>query len=178
MVTVKLTTAPTVAREVLGRLGVRGVGERPGSGSGLPLPGGRFESLRALRAEAMGGTGPPVGRGRGGALVAHLRRPLARCGRPPPRHTGLERSGRSGGARDPGPARARVLAEQARTVDALLLRRTELGPRGLVTGKARRAPAEHLSSSQPWRTGRSGCVADLGQDPPRRRFHSCIRTWS
>jgi glycerol-3-phosphate dehydrogenase len=144
VVTVKLTTAPTVAGKVLDRLGVASGGGGSGSGSRLPLPGGRFESLETLRADAMAELGHVLD----GDVVEHLLRMYGARWRDvvEQRH---DLTGWSDRVVPEAPViRAQlvhaVLAERARTVDDLLLRRTELGPRGLVTPAARRLADEAL----------------------------------
>jgi glycerol-3-phosphate dehydrogenase len=147
VVTVKLTTAPTVAREVLDRLGVRSGGVRPGSGSRLPLPGGRFESLETLRADAMA----ELVRVLDEDVVEHLLRTYGAGWRDV-----VEQRHHLAGWSDRVVPEAPVIraqlvhavqAEGARTVDDILLRRTELGPRGLVTAAARRVAEKALAST-------------------------------
>jgi glycerol-3-phosphate dehydrogenase len=155
VVAVKLTTAPTVARRVLDRLGVRSADGSPGSDSRLPLPGGRFGSMEVLRADALAELGDALD----GDVVEHLVRTYGARWRDVVEQRHLP--GWNERVVPEAPVvRAQLVyavrAEGARTVDDLLLRRTELGPRGLVTAAARQLAEEVLSSARPLGTRAGG----------------------
>jgi glycerol-3-phosphate dehydrogenase len=146
VVTVKFTTARTVARDVLARIAPDRDAHTRDAAATMPLPGGDFSSLEALRAEARA----RVGQRLSPDVLEHLVRTYG-----------------AGYAavleQDDGPAldqrvvpdapviRAQLVhgvrAEQARTVTDLLWRRTELGPRGLVTEQARKVAEEVLAGA-------------------------------
>jgi glycerol-3-phosphate dehydrogenase len=147
VVTVKFTTAGQVAREVVDRLART---ERaPGSPGPrmLPLPGGAFPSLARLHARAREHYGQLLA----DDILEHLVRTYGAM-----YEAVLERR-RHVRAWDervvPGAPVIRaqlvhgVLAEQARTAADLLWRRTEIGPRGLVTGAAQRMADEAIGAA-------------------------------
>jgi glycerol-3-phosphate dehydrogenase len=144
VVTVKLTTAADVARELVARLRPAAAGP---AGGRLPLPGGRLASLAALRSEAsarLGGLLPED-------VIEHLVRTYG--ARWP---AVLENGERVDGWQERVVAGAPVIraqlvhgavAEDAVTAEDLLWRRTELGARGLVDEAARRAAEEALAAA-------------------------------
>lgn len=148
VLTVKLTTATTVARDVLDRLGAtrRPNGDR--SAPSLPLPGGDFDSLEALRRDAVAELG--------GALeedvVEHLLRVYGARWRQVAAYRQDLPEWNERVVSEAPVIRAQLvhaaLTEQARTAEDLLYRRTELGPRGLVTPAARRLAEEALSAAR------------------------------
>jgi glycerol-3-phosphate dehydrogenase len=154
VVTVKFTTAGQVAREVVNRLA--GAGRLPGRGPRrMPLPGGAFDSLQRLNADA---------RRRYGALLPetvldHLVRTYGAEYR-----AVIENHRDIAGwneqiVQESPVIRAQmyhgVRAELARTPDDLLWRRTELGPRGLLNPKARKIAEEAIAL----RARTEGCPA-------------------
>jgi glycerol-3-phosphate dehydrogenase len=146
VVTVKLTTAGQVAREVLDRITDTHRSRAPGPRR-LPLPGGAFASLERLRTSARESHGTLLP----ADILEHLVRTYG--ARYP---AVLEHRHVQGWNERVVPAapviRAQLmhgaLAEHARTAEDLLWRRTELGPRGLVTEAARRLATEAIAQAQ------------------------------
>jgi glycerol-3-phosphate dehydrogenase len=153
VLTVKMTTAPIVAREVLDRMHAHTGGAEV---TALPLPGGGFDSLDALRHDATAELGHVLD----GEALEHLVRTYGARWR---QVAGLRHDLPGWNERVVPEApvlRAQLVhalrAEGARTVDDLLLRRTELGPRGLADSAARQVAEDVLSSARPLETGSDG----------------------
>jgi glycerol-3-phosphate dehydrogenase len=158
VVTVKLTTARRVASDVLDRIAPADAREPAAAAPLVPLPGGTFPSLEQLQSES---------KGRYGALLPddvleHLVRTYGA------RYAAvLEQHRNEPGWNErvvPGAPVVRaqlthgVVAEHGRTVDDLIWRRTELGPRGLATDAAHRA-AEQVLAAVPRPVGQARTTA-------------------
>jgi glycerol-3-phosphate dehydrogenase len=134
VVSVKFTTAPQLARDVVDRIGAPAAAGRPNT---LPLPGGGFPSLAVLRADAARRFSALLpaevlehlvrSYGARYEAVVGLREELAGWDERVVPEAPVIRAQLAHGARH----------EHARTADDLLWRRTELGPRGLITERAR-----------------------------------------
>jgi glycerol-3-phosphate dehydrogenase len=151
VVTVKLTTAGQVAREVLDR--ITGTHRTTTGPRRLPLPGGAFASLEQLHRSARESHGALLP----ADILEHLVRTYGA------RYPAVLEHRHVAGWHEPVVAGAPViraqlmhgaLVEHARTADDLLWRRTELGPRGLVTEAARRLAAEAIADAR--RSGAAG----------------------
>jgi glycerol-3-phosphate dehydrogenase len=153
VVTVKLTTARQVAREVMDRI-VPAAPAARGPEVAL-LPGGRFESLHRLRAEAdeLYSALLPAD------VLEHLVRTYGAGYAAVLEHRRLLPDWDERVVPGAPVIRAQVahavLAEQARTVDDVLWRRTELGPRGLEMDAARQVAERILEAVRSGATPRA-----------------------
>jgi glycerol-3-phosphate dehydrogenase len=153
VVTVKLTTARQVAREVMDRI-VPAAPAARGPEVAL-LPGGRFESLHRLRAEAdeLYSALLPAD------VLEHLVRTYGAGYAAVLEHRRLLPDWDERVVPGAPVIRAQVahavLAEQARTVDDVLWRRTELGPRGLDMDAARQVAERILEAVRSGATPRA-----------------------
>jgi glycerol-3-phosphate dehydrogenase len=144
VVTVKFTTAGQVARDVVNRL--MGTGSVQSNGPPrLPLPGGGFDSLQRLHADARRRYGDLLPE----AVLEHLVRTYgAQYGAVIENHRDIAAWNEQIVPEAPV-IRAQlyhgVRAEMARTPDDLLWRRTELGPRGLSSPNARKIAEEAIA---------------------------------
>jgi glycerol-3-phosphate dehydrogenase len=162
VVSVKFTTAGVAAREVAERIGLAAEAGR-GAEAGVappPLPGAAFESLDVLRSDAAA---------RFGALLpADVLEHLVRSYGARYADVLAYRDRLDGWDRRIVPGapviRAQLLhgavAELARTADDLLWRRTEIGPRGLITEAASREAGRVLEIANAGAGG--GAVEPVG----------------
>lgn len=146
VVTVKFTTARQVARAVLDRIAPSSA--RPGASdrARMPLPGAAFSSVERLRSEA----GERYGDLLPADVLEHLVRTYGARYRDVLEHRHHVPGWDQRIVPDAPVIRAQLvhaaLAEDARTVDDLLWRRTELGPRGMVTAATRQAAEEVMAA--------------------------------
>lgn len=145
VVTVKFTTARRVAAAVVDRI-ARSTA-RPSSGSDrMPLPGGAFLSLDQLRSDAAARYGDLLP----ADILEHLLRTYGARYEAVLEHRHELPHWDQRVVPDAPVIRAQLLhatlAEDSRTADDVLWRRTELGPRGLVTPEARQAAEEIMTA--------------------------------
>ncbi len=148
VVTVKFTTAGQVARDVVNRLVGSGEPAQSNGPRRLPLPGGAFDSLKRLNADARDRYGDVLPwtvlehlvrtYGAHYAAVIEDNRDIAAWNEQIVPEAPVIRAQLYHGVR----------AEMARTPDDLLWRRTELGPRGLVSPEARKVAEEAVAGAR------------------------------
>jgi glycerol-3-phosphate dehydrogenase len=146
VVTVKFTTARQVAAAVVDRI-VRSTAHPRTSGPDrMPLPGGAFQSLDQLRSDATTRYGDLLP----DDIMEHLLRTYGARYEAVLEHRHALPDWDQRVVPDAPVIRAQLLhatlAEDGRTTDDVLWRRTELGPRGLVTPAARQAAEEIMSA--------------------------------
>jgi glycerol-3-phosphate dehydrogenase len=158
VITVKFTTARQVARDIVDRIAPERGPETAAAGRIMPLPGGVFHSLGQLRssAEARFGALLPAD------VLEHLVRTYGARYEDVLEHRRHLTTWDQRVVPNAPIIRAQlmhgVLAEHARTAGDLLWRRTEIGPRGLVTDAALRMAEETLAGIRPHDPNRSMVV--------------------
>jgi len=146
VVTVKFTTARQVAAAVADRITGSTARPRTSGPDRMPLPGGAFLSLDQLRSDAATGYGDLLP----ADILEHLLRTYGARYEAVLEHRHTLPDWDQRVVPDAPVIRAQLLhatlAEDGRTADDVLWRRTELGPRGLVTPAARQAAEEIMTA--------------------------------
>jgi glycerol-3-phosphate dehydrogenase len=172
VISVKLTTARAVAREVLDHIAPLRKARVYEPAARLPLPGGSFDSLDTLRSEAWRGHGAVLPED----VLEHLVRTYGARYDAVLEHRKHVPDWHSRVVPEAPVIRAQLyhgaVAEYAQTADDLIWRRTELGPRGLAGPAARQAAEEVLAFVKSESSG-GALPASAGGDSPRPVASPC-----